>query len=44
MIEGWALHAAATESNGWMQFCGVKRSSKGYVAQEIDDMIKQLPK
>jgi len=36
MSEGWMWYSMAIEQDGWLQFSGVKRSSKGYVGQEID--------
>lgn len=41
MIQGWAFLAAATEQDAWLQFAGIKRTSKGYIKQEIDKLVAQ---
>lgn len=38
---GWALVNYAIENDGWMQFCGLKRVGKGYIAQEVEELKKQ---
>jgi len=43
MEEGWALHAWAMENDGWLGFNNVQRGSQGYVAQEIDRLMSQIP-
>lgn len=39
--QGWAFLSAAVENDGWLQFAGVGRDSKGYIAQEIAKLMKQ---
>jgi hypothetical protein len=39
MDEGWCLYAWALENDGWLQFAGIKRSSKGYIAQETERIL-----
>ena len=38
---GWALIGYATEQDSWLQFAGIKRISKGPIAQEVDKLEKQ---
>ena len=40
MDKGWAFWAWAVENDGWLRFGGVKRKSKGYVAQELNRLLK----
>jgi hypothetical protein len=42
MQEGWAWYSQAIEFDGWLAFCGVKRASKGYIAQEMDRLMEQV--
>ncbi len=39
--KGWAFLAAAIDNDGWLQFAGIKRSGKAYLAQEIDKLMKE---
>ncbi|MDE2097607.1 MAG: hypothetical protein KGL39_10200 [Patescibacteria group bacterium] len=41
MIEGFAWLAAAIEMNGWLGFCGIKRSGKGYVGIESERLYQE---
>ena len=41
MSLGWALISWALENDGWLQFAGLKRSSKGYIAMEVDKLEKE---
>lgn len=40
MVQGYALRAVAMETDGWMQFAGVKRSSEGFIVQEVKSRLK----
>jgi hypothetical protein len=42
MNRGWAYYAQAMEMDGWLQFAGVCRKSKGYVGQEIDRLMAMI--
>lgn len=39
MVQGWALYAHIIQSDGWLQFGGIKRKSRGYVGQEVDRLV-----
>lgn len=39
MDRGWALYSYARSNDGWEQFGGLKRSSRGYIGQEVDDLM-----
>lgn len=41
MSFGWALINFSMENDGWLQFCGIRRIGKGYIAQEIDELKRQ---
>lgn len=38
MIQGWCYVAWAVENDGWLGFCGVKRSGAGYIKQYADEL------
>lgn len=40
MDEGYAYLTVAIESDGWLQFNGVKVSGKNYIAQETERLVK----
>lgn len=44
MERGWAWWSWAVENDGWLQFSGVKREGKNYIAQEIDKLMAQVKK
>lgn len=39
-MEGFAFYSLAMEQNGWLNFSGVERKSKGYVAMEIAKRVE----
>jgi len=39
--KGWAFCSWAVENDGWLQFNGIKRSSPGYLAQQIEKLMKE---
>ena len=41
MIQGWVFLADAIEKDGWNSLAGISRTGRGYVAQEIDHLVKQ---
>ena len=41
MDEGWAFLAAALESDGFLQFSGIRMVSAGYVRQESERLINR---
>lgn len=41
MCRGFVWYSYAMENDGWLQFAGVKRKSKGYIAAEIEKLITQ---
>lgn len=41
MMQGWVFLADAIEKDGWITMAGITRTGKGYIAHEIDDLVKQ---
>lgn len=35
MIQGWVWYAFAMETDGWLNFSGVRRDGDGFVRQQI---------
>jgi hypothetical protein len=44
MILGWVLINFSMENDAWLQFAGLQRSSRGYIGQEIDELMRQVVK
>lgn len=44
MVQGWVWYAFAMETDGWLNFGGVKRGSDGYIKQEKDILMQQARK
>ena len=40
-MQGFAYLADAIEHDGWLNFVGVTRVGKGYIAMEIEDLMSQ---
>jgi hypothetical protein len=41
MSFGWSLVNYAVETDGWLSFCGIRRTGKGYISQEVDKLKQQ---
>ena len=41
LMQGFAYLADAIEHDGWLNFVGVTRVGKGYIAMEIEDLMSQ---
>lgn len=44
LVEGWVWYAYAMESDGWLNFSGVKREGRGYLAQEVERLMGRVKK
>lgn len=42
MDQGWAFYNWAIENDGWLQFGGLKRGGKGYIAQQADRLMEMI--
>lgn len=42
MMQGLAYLTVAYENDGWRQFCGMQRTSPGYVSQEIQKLMSVI--
>lgn len=38
---GWSLVSYYIETDGWLNFCGVKRMGDGYIKQEVNKLREQ---